>query len=240
MKVGTDGVLLGAWVPVSGREKRILDIGTGTGVIALMLAQRTEDYGPLVDAVEVEPEAAGEAARNFERSPWADRLRVIPDSIQQYAKTAPAGLYDLIVSNPPYFNAGLDFRRGKGWDISTGATTPTEERIAARHAEMLPYEELIAAVVNLLEPNKGRFAAIFPVHEFGIFAQGAEKAGLYVHRKLEVKGTPQKGVKRVAAEFSLNKPSGEIIRQDLCIELVKPQEYSEEYKTLTREFYLHF
>lgn len=240
MKVGTDGVLLGAWVSLTNREKRILDIGTGTGVIALMLAQRTEGYRPSVDAVEVEPEAAGEAFVNFERSPWADRLRVIPGSIQPYAKASSPGMYDLIVSNPPYFQAGLDFRRGKGWDVSPSATVPTPERIAARHAEMLPYEELIAAVAYLLEPTQGRFAAIFPVSEFGIFVAAAEKAGLYVHRKLEVKGTPQKGVKRVAAEFSLNKPVGEMVRQDLYIERGKPQEYSEEYMALTREFYLYF
>lgn len=243
MKVGTDGVLLGAWVGLNGHEKHILDIGTGTGVIALMLGQRTAGYGEeaRIDAVEVEEDACAEAAGNFQRSPWSGRLQAVHMPVQTYAD-ASEEKYDLIVSNPPYFMAGLDFRRGRGWDTSPGATVPTRERIAARHAEMLPYEALIEAVVKLLEPDSGRFAAIFPYQEFAVFTAKAAVAGLYCYRQLEIRGAEKKGIKRVAAEFSFRKPTGgkEIRRESLCIENGGGTDYSEAYRQLTGEFYLKF
>lgn len=259
MKIGTDGVLLGAWVslpliPLKPAPVRILDIGTGTGVIALMMAQRTASLSlsqsqvhaaPMIDAVEIDPAAFEEACGNFARSPWGSVLRGIHMPIQEYAAltsaTAPATRYDLIVSNPPYFLAGLDFKRGL-CDPSTGAvdTMPSPQRIAARHAELLPYDELIDAVLALLEPEQGRFAAIFPYQESGIFIAKAAAKGLYCHRQLHVQGAPHKPVKRVAAEFSLRRnPKSENQRETLSIE-GQNREFSDAYQALTQEFYLHF
>lgn len=240
MKVGTDGVLLGAWAGLTGSEQRILDIGTGTGVIALMLAQRTAVYPETVtiDAVEVDPEATAEAASNFEASAWGRRLEAHCMPIQRYAEGyAAEGRYDLIVSNPPYFMAGTDFRRG--FDTSATATQPSAERVAARHAEQLPYDELIEAILSLLAPH-GRFAAIFPYRESGIFIAKAAARGLFVERMLEVHGAPHKPVKRVAAEFSTTRCNREdIVRGTLCIEDDKGN-FTENYRELTREFYLKF
>lgn len=236
MKVGTDGVLLGAWVSLAAEAapRRILDIGTGTGVIALMLAQRTAAATPppRIDAVEVDPEAAAEAADNFAASPWSDRLRAHAAPVQQYDAEAK---YDLIVSNPPYFMAGNDFRRG----FDTSASLPSAARIAARHAEMLPYDDLIEAVLRLLHPD-GRFAAIFPYHEAGVFIAKAAARGLFAHRLLEVRGTPRKPVKRLALECALCRPTrDEIIRETLHIEDGSGG-FTENYRRLTADFYLKF
>lgn len=240
MKVGTDGVLLGAWVSPGNALRRVLDIGTGTGVIALMLAQRTAgtDESPVIDAVEIDPEAAAEAADNFTASPWAARLCVHGASVQDYATAYKEERYDLIVSNPPYFMAGTDFRRG--FDRSATAVQPTAARVAARHAEALPYNELIDAVSVLLEGENGRFAAIFPYHEAGIFVAKAAARGLYAHRMLEVRGTPHKPVKRMAIEFSFRRPKPEaIVREELCIE-DGAGNFTEAYRSLTQAFYLRF
>lgn len=241
MKVGTDGVLLGAWVslPEGEAEKphRILDIGTGTGVIALMLAQRT-DVSTRIDAVEIEPEAAAEASGNFAASPWSDRLQVHSVSVQQWAAEPANGKrYDLIVSNPPYFMAGSDFRRG--FDISEAATQPTAARVAARHAEQLPFGELISSVRMLLHPH-GRFAAIFPYREAGIFIAQAASRGLFVRRIAEIRGTPRKPVKRIAVECTFDRPAREaIVSETLCIE-DGAGSFTAAYRELTRDFYLKF
>ncbi|WP_274958263.1 tRNA1(Val) (adenine(37)-N6)-methyltransferase [Millionella massiliensis] len=240
MKVGTDGVLLGAWVdlglPGATPLNRILDIGTGTGVIALMLAQRTAAMGvtATIDGVEADPEATSEATLNFASSPWSDRLQTHLTPIQQY--TSPTR-YDLIVSNPPYFMAGTDFRRG--FDTSSAATQPTAARIAARHAEMLPYDDLIESTLRLLAPE-GRFAAIFPYRESGIFIAKAAARGLYVQRMLEVHGAPHKPVKRVAVEMSRHRTGREtVIRESLSIEDGHGH-FTAAYRELTRDFYLKF
>lgn len=240
MKVGTDGVLLGAWVSLEGALRRVLDVGTGTGVIALMLAQRTatEAEPPVIDAVEVDSEAAREAEANFAASPWATRLRAYDAAIQSYTTDYGEAKYDLIVSNPPYFMAGTDFRRG--FDRSAVATQPTAARVAARHAEALPYDELIDAVSGVLEGENGRFAAIFPYREAGIFVAKAAARGLYAHRMLEVRGTLHKPVKRMAIEFSFRRPKPEaIVREELCIEDGEGH-FTEVYRSLTKDFYLRF
>jgi len=133
MKVGTDGVLLGAWAEVRPGDRRMLDVGTGTGLIALMLAQRSAAW---ITAVDIDVECATQAAENFAASPWADRLDAVSVAVQRYD---PVEKFDLIVSNPPYYVDSL--------------LSPDEGRNTARHAAGLPFGELAAAVVRLLSPG---------------------------------------------------------------------------------------
>lgn len=248
MKVGTDGVLLGAWTrlpDVVPTGVRVLDIGTGTGVIALMMAQRlaavqaVEGDGKalpyVVDAVEVDEAAAREAEANFAASLWSGVLRGYVCPIQEYAQTYRDEKYALVLSNPPYFMAGTDFRRG----FDTSGAMPAAARVAARHAEMLPYDDLIEAVCRVMAEG-GRFAAIFPYYEAGIFIAKAAARGLYVVRMMEVRGAPHKPVKRVLVELSFQRvPREAVSHESLCIEDGRGN-FTEEYRTLTRDFYLKF
>ncbi|MDP2113785.1 MAG: methyltransferase, partial [Bacteroidota bacterium] len=144
MKVGVDGVLLGVWANVSG-AKRILDIGTGTGLIALMMAQRNADAR--IDAVEIEPDAFQEAVYNIQQSPWNERIQIELCSFQEFA--GKAGLkYDLIVSNPPYF--------------TNGHKAPLENRATARHSDSLSLGDLISGAIGLLNET-GKIALVLPV-----------------------------------------------------------------------------
>lgn len=220
MRVGTDGIILGSWIDVMGGEKRILDIGCGTGLLALMMAQR--NLTAHIDAVEIEPLAAAEAELNCRNSPWTERLVVHEISVQAYAAQCTEK-YDLIVSNPPYF-----------------INSPHNEqlaRAAARHASLLPYADLVDAVVSLLTEN-GRFAAIFPYSEAGIFIAKAATAGLYCNSKLNIIPISSRPVKRIAAEFSFTK--GIVTEENLTIETDIKGEYTEKFRELTSPFYLRF
>jgi tRNA1Val (adenine37-N6)-methyltransferase len=215
MKVGTDGVLLGAWTTI-GEAQHILDIGTGTGLIALMLAQRS---GAKIDAIEIDEAAARQASENVQLSPWNDRIRIIHTSLQEY--TVFEKHYDLIVTNPPYFYNSLpatDFRR-----------------TIARHTHYLDFEMLIQAVKNLLTPD-GRLAIILPTENFSSFASGAYKSGLFTIRETHVKPSPGKPVKRILAEFSFYDAAKEF--SEFIIEEFGRHGYSEEYHLLTKDFYL--
>lgn len=179
MKVGTDGVLLGAWVEVRPSDRRILDIGTGTGLIAVMLAQRSPEA--LITGVDIDD--VTEARENGDASPWGDRLRFEQTPIQDFL---PAERYDLIVSNPPFYVDSL--------------TCPDRGRTTARHAVHLSYGELIDAVVRLLAPG-GRFGVVLPTSEAERFRrQAAARLGLL--RLTQVRTTPRRPVKRVLMEFS--------------------------------------
>lgn len=220
MRVGTDGIILGSWIDVMGGEKRILDIGCGTGLLALMMAQR--NLIAHIDAVEIEPLAAAEAKLNSRNSPWAERLTVHEISAQAYAAQC-SDKYDLIVSNPPYF-----------------INSPHNEqlaRAAARHASLLPYVDLVDVVVSLLTEN-GRFAAIFPYSEAGIFIAKAATAGLYCNRKLNITPVSSRPIKRIVAEFSFTK--GIISEENLTIETDLKGEYTEKFRALTSPFYIRF
>lgn len=168
MKVGTDGVLLGAWAEVRPGDRRMLDVGTGTGLIALMLAQRSAAW---ITAVDIDVECATQAAENFAASPWADRLDAVSVAVQRYD---PVEKFDLIVSNPPYYVDSL--------------LSPDEGRNTARHAAGLPFGELAAAVVRLLSPG-GRFALVLPPVEMQRF-RSAALGRLYPVRWTEVCSTP--------------------------------------------------
>lgn len=229
MKVGTDGVILGAWASTYPHDRSILDIGTGTGLLALMMAQRTAHASPppMIDAVEIETLAAAEALFNITNSPWSDRIRVHECSFQQLAyQMAQKGVkFDLIISNPPYF---VDS------SLSTEAA-----RTAARHAALLPYDDLIAGVNSILNREHGRFIAIFPIQEGGIFIAKAASSGLFCNRKLNVRHLREKPIKRIVCEFSrLQTPV--IQESELIISHDLDQQYSAQYMELTKDFYHRF
>ena len=217
MKVGTDGVLLGAWAGVRPGDRRILDIGTGTGVIALMLAQRAPEAQITgLDIIDL-----SDARANAASSPWSDRLRFEQLPVQEFA---PAERFDLILSNPPYFVDSL--------------TCPDDGRTAARHAVTLPYEELCAAVVRLLAPD-GRFAVILPVTETERWLSVC-RGRLYPIRRTEVRTTPRRAPKRVLLEFVWTEPQAALRCDELVIGTGEHECYTEQYRALTRDFYLKF
>ena len=217
MKIGTDGVLLGAWVLLENSPESILDIGTGTGVIALQLAQRST--AETIDAVEIDDEAYEEATENFENSPWSDRLFCYHASIQEFASEIDES-YDFIVSNPPFYTE------------SVKTENPSRDR--ARFEEALPFQHLLVCAAHLLS-EKGIFATIIPKKELQNFLALAEQSQLFPKRICEVKGTPTAEAKRVLLEFSKYQQPSQI--ETLTIELQRHQ-YTEEYTDLVKEFYL--
>lgn len=221
MKVGTDGVIIGSWAALAGGERRILDVGTGTGLIALMIAQRAPQA--IVDAVEIESGAATEAAANFEQSPFADRLDVKVIDFQNFSGSCEQK-YDLVISNPPYFNGTY-----KSIDA---------QRTAARHSELLPSIDLIEGVLRVIEPVNGRFAAIFPYADAAVFIAKAAGAGLYCSRLLEILPKSGRAPKRMAAEFSMSRTL-DVTTEQLTI-LDDTGEYTDQYRALTRDFYIKF
>lgn len=214
MKVGTDGVLLGAWADVSSAHS-ILDIGTGTGLIALMVAQRS---GAFVTALEMDVEASKQALENVERSPWNEKIKVVNLSLQEYDSLMK---YDHIISNPPYFNQSLK--------------SPKEGRTTARHTDTLSYDDLLKGVVRLLD-EQGIFSVILPFSEKERFVTLAEQYNLYPARITEVLPTPISTPKRFMAEFSFQQV--ECQQKSLIIESAGRHQYSDEYKQLTEQFYL--
>ncbi len=224
MKVGTDGVLLGAWCRIRPEDKRLLDIGTGTGVIALMLAQRTESAASTIDAVESDGHGCLKARENFDASGWGGRLNLHPVSIQEFAAVTPPATYHNIVSNPPYFTDSL--------------LSPDAGRNLARHTVSLPYEELIAACSKMLKPD-GILSLVLPAAEGERMIAIATGSGFYVSRRMEVWSTPRSGPKRLLLEFSRQKASAPET-SSLVIEDAGPGTFSEDYRALTRDFYLYF
>jgi tRNA1Val (adenine37-N6)-methyltransferase len=215
-KVGTDGVLLGAWVNIRG-SKRILDIGTGSGVIALMLAQRNKDA--IVDALEIQETDARQAETNFLGSPWPSRLKCIHKPVQQFVADLP---YDLIVSNPPYF--------------SNSFHPPTEKRVTVRHTTSLPFDDLLSNVTRLLS-RSATCGFILPAAEANIFIDQAKAYQLFLVRKCDFRSRSFKAVERVLMELSFEE-------QPLMVESLvlyaedTGEEWSDDYKRLTRDFYL--
>lgn len=219
MKVGTDAVLLGAWVLPNG-SKRILDIGTGTGVIALMLAQKTQAH---IDAIDIDEEAFLQAKQNALDSKFARQITVTQTSLQHYSN-ATAQKYNLIVTNPPYFEQSLK--------------SSDEQRSHARHADVLPFEELLDGVLKLLD-EKGKFCLILPTLEAIKFRALAEKRGLHLSKLLRVKSRIDKETdKRHMMQFEV-KPT-EFSENTIAIELEERHQYTEDYKDLTKDYYINF
>lgn len=218
-KVGTDAVLIGAWATAE-KARSILDIGTGTGIIALMMAQRSAGQ---IDAIDIEKSSYEQALENVAKSPWPDRIKVHQASLQDFIKTTPVK-YDVIISNPPYF---VDSYKA-----------PDEERSHARHNDTLPFVDLVEGVKKLLQPG-GKFYIILPTKEALDFKGLAEKKGLFLVKRLRVKTKLVNDTeKRHLMKFSFQ-PSA-LTDQTLSIEKEGHHDYTDEYKLLTGDFYLHF
>ncbi|HEY0654758.1 MAG TPA: methyltransferase [Chryseosolibacter sp.] len=214
-KVGTDGVLLGAWVDISDAH-RILDIGTGSGVIAIMLAQRTGAEAK-IDAVELQEHDAVQAGLNVKKCPWSEKITVIHSAIQGFQ---PSHLYDLIVSNPPFFiNSWLP---------------PDESRSKARHAGDLSFPTLLQSAARLLS-FEGKFAVVLPFTEANQFIELAKEFGLHLHRRMSFRSRQDKPVERLLIEFS-RKPVD--VKTEELVLYATDEEWTEEYRALTRDFYL--
>ncbi|MDP3312135.1 tRNA1(Val) (adenine(37)-N6)-methyltransferase [Lutibacter sp.] len=217
MKVGTDGVLLGAWVEIQTDVNSMLDIGAGTGLIALMMAQRSETE--IIDAIELNDAAYEQTVENFENSNWADRLFCYHASLQEFVEEIE-DKYDLIISNPPFYTSTFK-------DLS-------EERAMARHAESLPYSDLLEGTSKLLSEN-GTAAFVIPYSEEDNFISIASDNKLVPYRITRVKGTINAPIKRSLLQFSFLEKSIEM--NELVIEIER-HIYTSEYKKLVQDFYL--
>ncbi len=215
MKVGTDAVLLGAWAG-TGWLLNILDVGTGTGLIALMVAQRFP--GALIDAVEIDPESVQQARENVGSSQWRDRIHVIEADFLQWE---PDRLYDLIVCNPPFFKDSLK--------------SPVAEKNLIRHDDHLPLTDLIRRSSELLSPGGG-LSIVIPMDRLPEAARAAFETGLNLNRILRVKGTVKAPVKRVLIHLGKNYLPVEM--NEVAIETEERGFYTETYRELTSEFYL--
>lgn len=218
MKIGTDGVLLGAWTPLKNNPFSILDIGTGTGIIALMLSQRSN--AQQIDALEIDEEAYEQAVDNFENSPWSDRLFCFHAGLDEFVEE-PEDEYDLIVSNPPFYTE--DYK------------SENEQRDLARFADAMPFEDLIEAAALLLSEN-GIFSVIIPFKEEEKFIALANEYELYPIKITRVKGTPTSEIKRSLLAF-VRDENATILADELIIETAR-HIYTTEYIELTKDFYL--
>lgn len=216
MKVGTDGVLLGAWVETIKRNS-VLDIGTGTGLIALMIAQR--NTSATIDAIDIDEGCVMQAKRNVFESPFANRVHVQKNTFQDFVARSD-NKYDLIVSNPPYFHNSLK--------------SPNLHRNYARHTDSLSFYEIISDGVSLLAED-GCISLILP-HEFKpSVLMHAESVGLFGKRITNVFPLPYKPAKRILVEFGMN--DTKYVEDNLIVELSR-HKYTDEFNALTNEFYL--
>ena len=220
MKVGTDGVLLGAWCSVDDYPDTILDIGSGTGVISLMIAQRSDAM--TIDAVEVDENAYEQTVENFEKSDWGDRLYCYNATFNEFADEIgeEEETYDLIVSNPPFYTDDFE--------------TEDDARNKARFTSSLSFEELIRGVSKILSEN-GVFSVVVPFKEEESFINLAKEKKLFLNRICRVKGKVTSEIKRSLMEFSFIE---KVIEEKILVIEIERHKYTEDYINLTREFYL--
>ncbi len=217
MKIGTDGVLLGAWTPLINNPYNVLDIGAGTGILSLMLAQRSN--AEQIDAIEIDEDAYEQCVENFEASPWGDKLFCFHAGLDEFVDE-PEDEYDLIISNPPFYTD----------DYKTDNTS----RDLARFEDALPFEELIEAAALLLSDN-GIFSVIIPFKEEERFVSMCKELDLFPLKITRVKGTPTSETKRSLLAFCRIEQTPLI--DELIIEISR-HNYTPEYIELTKEFYL--
>jgi len=217
MKVGTDGVLLGAWTAINMQVNSILDIGTGTGLIALQLAQRSD--ANLIDAIEIDDNAYEQAVENFENSDWGDRLFCYHASLKEFIAEIDE-TYDLIVSNPPFYTDKY--------------YSDNKTRSKARFTSSLPFEELLFSVSKLLSRN-GIFSVIIPYKEEIKFIELAKKQFLFPKKICHIKGNISSEIKRSLLEFSFQETEVDITH--LSIEIER-HHYTKAYIALVQSFYL--
>ncbi len=218
MKIGTDGVLLGAWCPIENNPLSILDVGSGTGILSLMLAQRCN--AEQIDAVEIDEDAFEQCVDNFENSPWGDRLFCYHAGLDEFVEE-PDEEYDLILSNPPFY--------------SENYKSDNSQRDLARFQDALPFEDLIEAADLLLSEN-GIFAVIIPFKEEKKFIDLCAEVELFPIKLTRVKGTPTTEIKRSLLAFKRYELST-LTSDELIVETSR-HEYTLEYIELTKAFYL--
>lgn len=227
MKVGTDAVLLGAWAPIRG-AKRILDVGTGSGIVALMLAQRSENFGSHISAIDIDRSAAEQSAENFLASPWPGRLPGTPEqihhSVAQYAALKQVDKFDLIVTNPPYFvNSYLP-------DVAA--------RSMARHMHDGFQHALFECCKRHLKKS-GRLCLIVPINQADSMIESAKEVYMALHSKVNVKGNDSSAAKRVLMEFGFELPPSPVVIETFTIESERHQ-HTQQYAELTRRFHLRY
>ncbi|MDH3648876.1 MAG: methyltransferase [Saprospiraceae bacterium] len=216
MKVGIDGILLGAWAAIENCKK-LLDIGTGCGLLAIMAAQRNTDA--LITGVEIDLPTAEEAKLNALDCPWSDRITILGQSIQDYAMETNE-TFDAIISNPPFY--------------TRGTLSSSQSRQAVRHTTKLSHHDLLGAVRKLLSP-KGEFHLVLPPLEGLRLVEIAQAHGLYVQRSTEVYPAAGKPVERLLITLC-RYPSP--LHKEIIKMRVGHNLYSEQFKDLTADFYL--
>lgn len=219
MRVSTDAVLLGAWVIPNGSTS-ILDIGTGTGVIALMLAQKSN---AVITAIDIDKESTEQAKVNVAESIFNDKVNVIHQSFQELVKSS-SDKFNLIVTNPPYF---IDSYKNAN-----------DLKASARHTDLLSFEDIVSGVKKLLD-EKGKFCLILPTNEARIFRELAQSKGLYLSKLLRIRTRFEKdSEKRHLMQFEFKE--SEFSESTLVIEKDSHRNYTQEYKDLTKDYYLKF
>lgn len=216
MKVGTDGVLLGAWADVE-KANSILDIGTGSGLITLMLAQRSK---AIITAIDIDKNAVIQAKINAENSQWKDRIQILETDLLMFSNTINSK-FDLIVSNPPFFKNSLE--------------TPEFARTIARHATTDFHNQIIISSLKLLTDN-GKLCLILPVSEGNECIAFALKNGLFCSKKVTIFPKPTNAAKRLLIEFS--KLNADCICSELVIESEVRHSYTKDFTALVKDFYL--
>lgn len=216
MKVGMDSVILGSWTDTA-KVRKILDVGTGTGILAIMMAQRVPEAH--ITAVEIDPAACRDARNNVQNCPWKNRIDVIPADVRSTEQTPS---YDLIISNPPYFTGGI--------------TNPDVQKAIARHAMLLTTDELFKLANKVLVAN-GQIGMIFPFEHLDIYISAAVRSGFHLVKELRIGPAAGKPFHRVAGMFS--RQFQETDRECLFLRNPIDHTYTTAYKTLTKDFYLY-
>lgn len=218
MRVGTDAVLFARWVGVSCSD-RVLDVGTGSGIIPLILAQREAGR---VDAIELDFDSCEEARQNFEISVWSDKLAVFNEDVRFFADNAKEK-YDLIVSNPPFYSSDVKPIR--------------EKKVMARHVSTLSYQDLLVSARKMLKDD-GRLAVVLPYYESRLFIKDAEKQGFYLQKEFLISPIEGKEPNRVNLQFGLNNQQCD----DRVLFTIRNKDYlyTAEYKEFLKDFYLDF